>query len=84
MKNLKGLITVVTGGGSGIGKSIATQFSKNASHVVIIGRTESKLKKTCEEITEHTRSVSYELGDVSNGESIKRTFSKIYKKYKIK
>lgn len=82
MKNLKGLITVVTGGGSGIGKSIATQFSKYGSHVIIIGRNKDRLKKTCEEILSHNLAVSYMKGDVGNNESVKQIFSEIYNKYK--
>lgn len=82
MKNLDGLITVVTGGGSGIGKSITTQFSENGSHVVIIGRTEEKLKKTSREMSSYGLDVSYVAGDVSNNKSVKLIFSEIYKKYR--
>jgi len=82
MKTLEGLITVITGGGSGIGKSIATLFSQNGSHVVIFGRNEEKLKKVCEEISSQDISISYRVGDVSDDESVKGIFSSIYKKYK--
>ncbi|MBI4219784.1 MAG: SDR family oxidoreductase [Chloroflexi bacterium] len=42
---------VVTGGGSGIGKAIATAFASEGCRVVIAGRTESRLREAAAGIT---------------------------------
>jgi NAD(P)-dependent dehydrogenase (short-subunit alcohol dehydrogenase family) len=47
---LEGKIAVVTGGGRGIGKSIALVFAGEGADVVIAARTEADLKKTAAEI----------------------------------
>lgn len=41
---------VVTGGGGGIGKALSQQLTKDGKKVIIVGRTESTLKKTAQEI----------------------------------
>ncbi len=50
MEGLKGKIVLVTGGGGGIGRSIALAFAAERSRVVITGRTRSKLDPVAEEI----------------------------------
>jgi NAD(P)-dependent dehydrogenase (short-subunit alcohol dehydrogenase family) len=47
---LEGKVAVVTGGGRGIGKSIALVFAGEGADVVIAARTEADLKKTAAEI----------------------------------
>jgi benzil reductase ((S)-benzoin forming) len=39
-------ISIVTGGGSGIGRAICHALAKNNHHVLIVGRREEKLKET--------------------------------------
>lgn len=41
---------LVTGGGGGIGKALAQQLIKDGKKVIIVGRTESTLKQTAQEI----------------------------------
>ena len=43
MKRLEGNVTLITGGGKGIGFGLATAFAKEGSDLVITGRTESRL-----------------------------------------
>lgn len=43
MKRLEGNVTIVTGGGKGIGYGLATAFAKEGSNLVLTGRTESRL-----------------------------------------
>ncbi len=44
-ERLAGEVVVITGGGSGIGQTIAEECVKEGAHVVITGRTDEKLKK---------------------------------------
>ena len=48
--DMSGKVTIITGGGKGIGFGIATAFAKAKSNLVITGRTESTLLKTKEEL----------------------------------
>ncbi|RYC65075.1 hypothetical protein CHU98_g1161 [Xylaria longipes] len=41
---------LITDGGGGIGKALAQHFVSQGKRVIIAGRTEANLKKTCEEI----------------------------------
>ena len=43
MKRLEGNVTIITGGGKGIGFGLAQAFAKEGSDLVITGRTESRL-----------------------------------------
>ena len=76
----KGKVIVITGGGSGIGKSIAKSFAKaNASSIVILGRTEKSLASTKSEIeaTHEIVNVSTYVADVSDAEAIDEAFASI-------
>ena len=43
MKKLEGNVTIITGGGKGIGYGLAEAFAEAGSNLVITGRTESRL-----------------------------------------
>ena len=43
MKRLLGNVTIITGGGKGIGFGLAEAFAQEGSNLVITGRTESRL-----------------------------------------
>ena len=43
MKRLKGNVTIITGGGKGIGFGLTRAFAKEGSDLVLTGRTESRL-----------------------------------------
>ena len=43
MNRLKGNVTIITGGGKGIGFGLAQAFASEGSDIVITGRTESRL-----------------------------------------
>jgi uncharacterized oxidoreductase len=55
---------LITGGGSGIGLAIAKELIEKNNRVIIIGRTESKLKEASEKIG----GVKYVVGDINNPE----------------
>lgn len=50
MQSLKGRVTVITGGNSGIGKATAKLFAKEGAQVIITGRRQGVLDSAVEEI----------------------------------
>ncbi|KAJ7041975.1 hypothetical protein C8F04DRAFT_112718 [Mycena alexandri] len=65
--NVKGKIVLVTGGGVGIGKMIATGFARNGATVYIAARKEPQLKEAVEDIKKvATASVHYIVANVSS------------------
>ena len=61
---------LITGGGSGIGESLALQLA-DYNKIVICGRSEEKLKKVA---LKHSN-ISYEVTDISDYNSIEKLFS---------
>ncbi|MEI3606641.1 glucose 1-dehydrogenase [Pseudogracilibacillus sp. SE30717A] len=69
--NLEGQTAVVTGGGRGLGKSIALALAQAGADVVLASRTEEELQKVCNEIKEkYERKAHYNTVDIQNKESI--------------
>jgi len=60
----KNSVTIVTGGGRGIGRAIALRMSALTS-VIVVGRTESDLQSVCAEIESSGGQAAYCVGDVS-------------------
>ena len=52
---LKGKRILVTGGGTGLGRSMAQRYLELGANVVICGRREDVLKQTAEELAAATR-----------------------------
>lgn len=50
MKRLNGNVTIITGGGKGIGYGLAEAFAEEGSNLVITGRTEARLIKAKHEL----------------------------------
>lgn len=53
MKRLNGNVTIITGGGKGIGFGLAQAFAEEGSHLVITGRTESRLLEAKKKLEAH-------------------------------
>lgn len=67
--SLAGRSVVVTGGGKGIGRGIATVFARAGARVLVTGRDEESLAAACAEIGGET---SYVIADVSRREDCDR------------
>ena len=69
MNKLDGLTALVTGGGRGIGRSIALHLAREGANVVISSRTESQLTSVISEIESIGSKGLPVVADVSNQES---------------
>lgn len=58
-------VVVITGAGSGLGASLAKKYSKRGSHVCLLGRTESRLKKVAEQLSESCSIYAVDVTDKS-------------------
>ena len=71
MKRLENNVTIITGGGKGIGFGLASAFAQEGSNIVITGRNEERLLKAKEHL-EKTYGVKV-LTMVADGADEKRT-----------
>lgn len=71
MTNLVGKTAVVCGSSAGIGKASAIEISKLGANVILVARSEDKLKKVLTELdASQNQKHSYMLGDFSNEKSL--------------
>src|SRR2546429_3303292 len=61
---LKDRAIFITGGGSGLGRSMALRFSELGAHIFVVGRREEPLKEACDEIHRAGGSAAYATCDV--------------------
>ena len=72
-------VAFITGGGTGLGKGMATHLSSLGATVAITGRREAVLKATAEEITEKTgNQVVFAPCDVRDAAAVKVPFNNIF------
>lgn len=80
MGKLKDRVSIITGGGRGIGRAIALRFAQEGSHVVIAARTHAEINKVVEEIAllgVSSLAIPTDISDPYQGENlIKKTFEK--------
>ena len=77
MKRLKGNITLITGGGKGIGFGLAQAFASEGSDLVITGRTESRLLSAKERLeNEYGIKVLPIVADGADEDAIKNVVAK--------
>jgi NAD(P)-dependent dehydrogenase (short-subunit alcohol dehydrogenase family) len=62
---LQGKISIITGGGRGIGRGIALRFASEGAAVLVAARTESELKNVVAEIEKSGGHAAYVLANVS-------------------
>lgn len=67
-------VVIVTGGGTGIGKGIANAFAKRNDQVVIMGRTEEKLRQAADDIGENVTTICM---DVSKREQVQAAVEQV-------
>jgi len=69
--------TIITGGGSGIGKAASILFAKQGATVHIIELNEEHAEETITEIKKNGGSAFYHICDVSDQQQVATTFKKI-------
>ena len=67
---LKGRSIFVTGGGTGLGRSMAIHFARLGAHLFIIGRREKPLSETCAEIHREGGAAAYASCDVRDAPAV--------------
>ena len=77
MFSLQNKKAVITGGGSGIGKAIATLFAKKGAEVHIIELTEESAQEAVTEITNNGGKIVSHACNVANHEAVVAVFEKI-------
>ena len=78
MGKLDGKVALVTGGSSGIGKSIALLYAKEGADVVINSRKEEALKEVCKL---NESKITYVVGDITQDEVVKKIAEYIKTKF---
>ena len=68
MGRFDGKVALVTGGSSGIGKSIALLQTKERANVVVINRKEEALKEVCKL---NKQKITYIAGDITQDDIVK-------------
>jgi NAD(P)-dependent dehydrogenase (short-subunit alcohol dehydrogenase family) len=79
MDNEKNMTVLITGGGTGIGFSLAKRFHREGASVVICGRREDVLKKAVENISTQNERITYVPADISKEEDIKNLIEQTVK-----
>lgn len=77
---LKGKTALVSGGSKGIGKAIAKSYLKEGASVIICGRNEVTLKKTCQEISQYGE-IDYIRADITNESDVRALVTHIEKRW---
>src|SRR5450432_19312 len=72
---LKGRAIFLTGGGSGLGRSMAVYFASLGARLFLAGRREQPLQETCEEIRRTGGAAAYAICDVRDFAAVDATFT---------
>jgi len=76
---LKGKRILVTGGGTGLGREMASHYAEHGADLYICGRREGVLKETADQlISEYGVNVSYESLDIRASEDVDDYIQRIF------
>ena len=78
---LKGKVAVITGGGTGIGKSIAENFSNHGAQVALLSRNLERLELAAAEIQGHGGKAEAFACDVSEHDQVKNAAKAVIEKF---
>lgn len=72
---------IVTGGGRGIGQSVALQLSEQGINTVIVSRTQKELEKTAALARKNGSVIYYYKCDIANARGVSKLFKKVKKRF---
>ena len=72
---LKGRAIFLTGGGSGLGRSMAIHFAKLGARMFLVGRRDAPLGETCEEIHREGGAAAFTTCDVRDFGAVEAAFA---------
>lgn len=75
---LSGKTAVITGGGRGIGRSIAVEMAQAGARLFLLARTEEELRQTCDAIHEVGGKADYFVCDISDYQAVDMAFQEIF------
>lgn len=78
--NLENKTIVITGGGQGLGRTMAISFAKNGANIALIDLNEELLRETVELVQQHgtdKTNAKYYLANVSDEAQVESTFKQI-------
>jgi 3-oxoacyl-[acyl-carrier protein] reductase len=81
MKTLEGIVTLITGAGRGIGRSIALTLAKQGAKIALSARSQQELQTVQAEITELGQEAIHEVVDVSLEADVKRLIEKTVQQF---
>jgi len=74
--SLKGRAIFLTGGGTGLGKSMALRFAELGARMFLVGRREDPLRETCDEILRQGGAAAYTTCDVRDYAAVEAAAAK--------
>lgn len=75
--NLADKVIVITGGGQGLGRSMALNLAQHGAKLALIDLNEEALKETVTLVEHAGSSAKYYLANVTNESEVEATFSQI-------
>ncbi|MEY8214488.1 MAG: SDR family NAD(P)-dependent oxidoreductase, partial [Colwellia sp.] len=75
--NLKNKTIVITGGGQGLGRTMAISFAKSGANIALIDLNEELLQETVKLVEENGVNAKYYLANVCDETQVENTFKQI-------
>jgi uncharacterized protein len=72
---------IITGAGTGLGAALAEKYAKLGHHVILVGRTLSKLNETKQIIEQQNGRASIYLCDIKNAEEVMKMVTELQNEY---